>query len=161
MQNNYGQIPAGLPNSGLAPGSLIFIKGSNLSTVNDGQTLRSSASPGLQNTISGVSVTVTVNGISLNCPLYYLSPGQINAVLPGNMPVGRGTVFVTNNQDKSANFNITVSQSAFGIINYNETLAATYDANNALITRLNAANPGQTIVICHITGGAWSWLEVG
>ncbi len=147
VQNNYGQIDAGLPNSALAPGSLIFVKGTNLSPVNDGQSLRSSASPGLQNTISGVSVTVTVNGISLNCPLYYLSPRQINAVLPGNTPIGSGTVFVTNNQDKSATFSITVAQSSFGILNYNGSLAATYDANNALITRLNAANPGQTIVI--------------
>ncbi len=147
VQNNYGQIPAGLPNSALAPGSLIFIKGSNLSSVNDGQTLRSSAAPGLQNTIGGVSVTVTVNGISLNCPLYYLSPTQINAVLPGSTPVGKGTIFVTNNQDKSATFSISVAQSSFGIINYNGTLAATYDANNALITSFNAANPGQTIVI--------------
>ncbi len=44
-------------------------------------------------------------------------------------------------------FEITVSQSSFGIINYNGALAATYDANNALITSFNAANPGQTIVI--------------
>ena len=93
VQNNYGQIPAGLPNSALAPGSLIFIKGTNLSSVNDGQTLRSSASPGLQNTIGGVSVTVTVNGISLNCPLYYLSPGQINAIVPRWYATGQGNCF--------------------------------------------------------------------
>ena len=147
VQNNYGQLPTGLPNSALAPGSLFSIKGTNLSTVNDGQTLRSSAAPGLQNTIGGVSVTVTVNGTSINCPLYYLSPRQINAVLPGNTPLGRGTIFVTNNEDRSAAFSITVSQSAFGIVNYNSTLAAAYDANNALITSFNAANPGQTIVI--------------
>ncbi len=147
VQNNYGQIDADLPNSALAPGSLIFVKGYNLSPVNDGQTLRSSASPGLQNTVSGVSVIVTVNGISLNCPLYYLSPTQINAVLPGNTPLGSGTVFVNNNQNKSATFTITVGRSSFGILNYNGSLAATYDANNALISRFNAANPGQTIVI--------------
>ena len=147
VQNNYGQLPAGLPNSGLAPGALFFIKGSNLSAVNDGQTLRSSAAPGLQTTVGGVSVTVNVNGTSLNCPLYYLSPTQINAVLPGGTPLGNGTIVVTNNQDKSAAFSITVSQSSFGIINYNGTLAATYDANNALITSFNAANPRQTIVI--------------
>ncbi len=147
VQNNYGQIPAGLPNYALAPGSLFFVKGANLSTVNDGQTLRSSAAPGLQNTVGGVTVTVTVNGISFNCPLYYLSPTQINAVLPGNTPVGRGTLTVTNNLGRSTAFNLTVAQSAFGIIHYNGTLAAAYDANNALLTRLNAANPNQTIVI--------------
>lgn len=84
-----------------------------------------------------------MNGNSLNCPLYYLWPRHINAVLTGSTPVGRGTVFVTNNQDKSANFNTTVSQSAFGIINYTETLAATYDANNALITGLTRPIPAR------------------
>ena len=147
VQNNYGQIPAGLPNSALAPGSLIFVTGTNLSTINDGQTLRSSVAPGLQNTIGGVSVTVTVNGISLNCPLYYLSPRQINAVLPGNTPIGTGTIFVTNEQGRSSSFGVRIAQSSFGIVHYNGTLAATYDANNALITRFNAANPRQTIVI--------------
>ena len=147
VRNNYGRIPAGLPNSGLAPGALFFIKGATLSAVNDGQTLRSSAAPGLQNTIGGVSVTVSVNGTSFTCPLYYLSPTQINAVLPGGAPLGNGSIVVTNNQDKSVAFATTVSQSSFGIVNYNGSFAATYDANNALITSFNAANPGQTIVI--------------
>jgi uncharacterized protein (TIGR03437 family) len=147
VQNNYGPLRDGYPGSALAPGALIAIKGLNLSLVNDGQTLRSSASPGLQNAINGVSVTVTVNGISLNCPLYYLSPTQINAILPGNTPLGKGTIFVTSNQDRSSTFGITVVQSSFGIVHYSGTLAATYDANNALVTRFNAANPGQTIVI--------------
>jgi uncharacterized protein (TIGR03437 family) len=147
VQNNYGQIPQGLPNSALAPGSLFFIKGSGLSSVDDGQTLRSSAAPGLQTQASNVSVSVTVNGTTVACPLYYLSPGQIDAVLPGNTPVGTGTLTVTNNQVPSAPVAITVAQSAFGIIGYNTTLAATYDAGNAIITSFNAANPGQTIVI--------------
>jgi uncharacterized protein (TIGR03437 family) len=147
VQNNYGPLRDGYPGSALAPGSLIAIKGLNLSLINDGQTLRSSASPGLQNAVNGVSVTVAVNGISLNCPLYYLSPTQINAILPGNTPLGRGTIFVTSDQNRGSPFGITVVQSSFGIVHYSGTLAATYDTNNALVTGFNAANPLQTIVI--------------
>ncbi|MBY0504870.1 MAG: hypothetical protein K2X03_13235 [Bryobacteraceae bacterium] len=147
VQNNFGPVRQGHNSAALAPGSLISIKGTNLSALNDGQSLRSSAAPGLLSTINGVSVTVTVNGVSLNCPLYYLSPTQINAVLPGNTPLGDGTVTVTSNQDRSSPFGITVVQSSFGMVHYARTLVAAYDTSNALITRFNSANPGQTIVI--------------
>ncbi len=144
-QNNYSGIAIGLPNYGIAQGSLFYIKGSNMASVTTD--LLSSASPGLLTTVQNVSVTVTVGTTSVLCPLYYVSPTQINAVLPGNTPVGNGTIAVSNNGVKSATVPIVVVQSAFGIINYNGTLAATYDANNAIITSTNSANPNQAIVI--------------
>ena len=54
---------------------------------------------------------------------------------------------MTNNGVTSAGTPITVTPSAFGILNYNATLAAAYDAGNSLITPFNAANPGQTIAL--------------
>lgn len=145
VQNNYGQIPDGLPNYGIAPGTIFFIKGSNLSATTT--SLLSSASPGLQTTQNGVSVSVTVGGTTLPCPLYYLSPTQLDAVLPAGTPLGTGTVTVTNNGALSSAYSIKVVQSAFGILSYNGTLAAAYDANNNLITSSNAANPNQAIVL--------------
>ena len=144
IQNNYGQVPPGLPNYGIAPSTLFFIQGTGL--ANATSDLQSSASPGLQTTLSGVSVKVTVGTTTVQCPLYYLSPTQIDAVLPGNTPTGTGTVTVTNGT-ATATGSIAVVQSAFGILFYNGTLAAAYDANNALLTTSNAANPNQTIVL--------------
>jgi hypothetical protein len=68
-------------------------------------------------------------------------------VLPGNTPVGTGTIVVASSGAVSSAAPIVVVQSAFGILSYNGTLAATYDGNNSLITGTNAANPLQTIVI--------------
>jgi uncharacterized protein (TIGR03437 family) len=145
VQNNFGQIAPGLPNYGIAPGSLFFIQGSNLAaTTSD---LLSSSSPGLQTTVSGVSVSATIGGSTLACYLYYISPTQIDAILPGTAPTGSGTITVTSNGTTSATFAITVVQSAFGILSYNGTLAAAYDANNALLTTANSANVNQTIVL--------------
>jgi uncharacterized protein (TIGR03437 family) len=146
VQNNYGQVAPNQANYGIAPGALFFVQGTAL--ANTTTALLSSASPGLQTQVpgTGVKVTVSVGGTSLDCPLYYLSPTQIDAVLPGSMPPGTGTVVVTNGT-ASASAPIVVAQSAFGVLNYNGTLAATYDANNNLITSTNAANPGQTIVV--------------
>jgi uncharacterized protein (TIGR03437 family) len=145
IQNNFGLIPPGLPNYGLAPGSLFFIQGSGLAgTTSD---LLSSAAPGLQTTVSGVSVAATVGGTTVQCFVYYISPTQIDAVLPSSTPLGTGTVTVTNNGAKSGTFPITVVQSAFGMLSYNGTLAAAYDANNNLLTPTNSANINQTIVL--------------
>ncbi len=146
VENNYGGIAPGLPNYGIAPGSLFVIAGTSLAAA-PATSLQSSASPGLQTTLTGVTITVTVNGSSVTCPIYYLSPTQIDAVLPGNTSVGTGTIVVNYNGVSSAPAPIVVAQSAFGILTYNGTLAAAYDGNNALITGTNAANPGQTIVI--------------
>ena len=145
IQNNYGQVPQGLPNYGIAPSTLFFVQGTGL--ANTTSDLQSSASPGLQTTLSGVSVKVTVGGTSVQCPLYYLSPPQIDAVLPGSTPLGTGTVTVANNGTTSPAASITVVQSAFGILFYNGTLAAAYDASNAILTTSNSANPNQTIVL--------------
>jgi len=145
VQNNYGNILPGLPNYAIAPSTLFYIQGSNLAGTTT--SLLSSADPGLQTTVSNVKVTVTAGGTSRDCPLYYLSPTQIDAVLPGPTPTGSATITVTNNGQVSAPFTINVAQSAFGILSYNGSLAATYDANNNIIVSNNAANPGQAIVI--------------
>ena len=146
VQNNYGQVSPGLPNYGLAPGSLFFVKGTNLSNSTS-PGLLSSSSPGLPTTQDGVSVSVTAGGTTRQCPLYYLSPTQINAVLPGNTALGNATITVTNNGTTSAAYTIPVVQSAFGILFYNGSLAATYDLSNGLVASTNAANAGDYITL--------------
>lgn len=143
--NNYGGIAPGLPNAGLAPGSLMAIYGSSLA-ASPATDLQNSLSPGLQTTLNGVTITVTVNGSSVTCPIYYLSPTQIDAVLPGNTAVGTGTIMVNFNGVSSAPAPIVVAPSAFGILNQNGTLVKAFDGTNNPITGTNAANPGQTIV---------------
>jgi uncharacterized protein (TIGR03437 family) len=145
VENNYGLIAPGLPNYALAPSTLFFVQGTNLSSTTTD--LLSSASPGLSTSVSGVSVTVTEGSFTAQCPLYYLSPTQIDAVLPGTTPLGNATITVTNNGAVSATFPIVVAQSAFGILSYNGSLAAAYDASNNILTANNAANPGQVIVL--------------
>jgi uncharacterized protein (TIGR03437 family) len=145
IQNNFGLIAPGLPNYGIAPSALFFIQGTAL--ANTTTALLSSASPGLQTTVSGVTVTVTAGGTTLQCPLYYLSPTQVDAVLPGKTPVGNATITVNNNGGTSAAFPIVVVQSGFGILSYNGSLAAAYDANNTILTASNSANPNQVIVL--------------
>jgi uncharacterized protein (TIGR03437 family) len=149
LTNNYSYIAAGLPNYGIAQGSIFQIYGTNL--VSSPAPLQSVP---LTTTLNGVTVNVTVSGTTTHPILYSLyhgSPDVIDAILPSATPVGTtGTITVTTSAGTSAAFPIVVVQSAFGILTLNEGgtgMAAGFDANNgyAYLGYTAAANPGDAI----------------
>jgi uncharacterized protein (TIGR03437 family) len=143
--NNYSFLPQGMPNQGIVPGSLFVIFGSGM--AGSTSPTQSAAPPGLPTSVNGVSVTVTVVNQKVQCYLYYVSPTQIDAVLPSGIQSGAGTLVVTNNGVSSAGTAVNILSSAFGILSYNGTLAAAFDGNSAMLTPVNAANPNQAIVL--------------
>ena len=148
VQNNYSYLLPGLPNYGIAPGSIFVIEGQNLSNT-ETPVLQSSASPGLPLTLDQVSLSVTVNGVTTSPALYYVSSNGIAAVLPSNTPVGSGTVTLTSN-GQTAQAPILVIATALGL----DTLAGNgagaavaTDVNFNLIGLLHSAMPGQVITL--------------
>jgi uncharacterized protein (TIGR03437 family) len=139
VQNNYSYISPGLPNYGIAPGSLFIVKGGNLAT-NTTPVLQSSAAPGLPASLNGASISVTVDGTTTTPGLYYTSTGQLAAVLPSTTPVGTGTITVTNSGVASAAAQMVVVQSALG-------LDVATDANADYFSQAASASPGQTIIL--------------
>lgn len=89
--NGASFAPVGLPNANIAQGSFFSIFGTSLGPA---------ASPGLSFPLSrelgGVSVHVTAAGAAtpINAILLYVSPTQINAVLPSAVAVGAATLTV-------------------------------------------------------------------
>src|SRR5260370_734527 len=149
IENNYSYTLPTVPNYGIAPGSLLVIFGSNLSTVTV-PVLQSSAAPGLRLRLIETSVSVAVNGATAAVPLYYVSATQIAGILPSTVSPGTGTIIVTNNGTVSSPASIRVVGSGFGILttnNLGDGAAAAYDANNKLLTPKSSASPGQTIVL--------------
>ena len=144
LANIYSWTPAGLPNYGTARGSIFAVFGTNLSST----TVPLQSGP-LQTTLSSVTLNVTVGGITKQPLLYYLSPTQINAVLPSSTPVGTGTLTVTNGGGTSPGFPIKVVESAFGLLtfNYGSGPLAGFNASNdgAYLGFLAAANPGDVL----------------
>jgi uncharacterized protein (TIGR03437 family) len=152
VQNNYGLIVPGLPNYGIAPGSLFIIKGTNLASIPiSSVTLQSSGGSGIPLTLNGASVTVVVNGTTVHPGLYYAGSTQIAAVLPSATPVGTGSVTVTYNGTTSAPATLTVVASALGLDTYYGTGSglgvATNPSTGALYTYTNSIAPGATIVL--------------
>ncbi|HEY6347394.1 MAG TPA: hypothetical protein VIY49_38390 [Bryobacteraceae bacterium] len=151
LANNYSYTLPGLPNYGIAQGSIFVIFGTNLNSQ-PFSGLQSSGTPGLQTTLNGTSISVTVNGVTTQPYIYYTSATQVAAVLPSTTPVGTGTINVTNNGQPSATAQIQVVQSAVGILTQNQggtgqAIAEDPTNNYSNFSFTNAVKPGQLIAL--------------
>jgi uncharacterized protein (TIGR03437 family) len=146
VQNPGSNTLPGLPNYGIAQGSVFVVYGTGgmaSSPIQSAQTLP------LPTNLNGTSITVTVNGTTVNAYIVYAVATQVAGVLPSNTPVGTGTLTVTYN-GASGSTPITVVASNFGILSVNETgtgPAVATHANGSVVSSTNVANTGEEIVI--------------
>ena len=139
VMNNYSY-------SSVARGSLFVIAGCGLATPGS-QAVLQDATKGLPLTLNGVSVSVTVSGVTTQPGFYYATATQLAAVLPSATPAGSGTVSVTYNGQTSST-QLGVWETAFGFGTYYGTgtgQALATDAGYQPLTPTHAASPGQTI----------------
>src|ERR1035437_2470049 len=87
----------------LAPGTIVTIWGTNLAP----RTGAAAAIP-LPVTLQGASVEVIDGSRTLNAPLFYVSPGQINAQLPFDLTSATVQVRVRNAAGVSGSDTVTV-----------------------------------------------------
>jgi uncharacterized protein (TIGR03437 family) len=144
--SNSSSIPAGLPNSGIAPSSLFKIVGTGLADPGDAS-LHTSEGAGLRTSLNRASVAVTVGATTVYPALYYATPTQIDAVLPAATPLGSGMVTVSYNGVISAAAPILVVASAVGFNEYNGNFGVATDLTGTLLTHTNSGFPGETIII--------------
>jgi uncharacterized protein (TIGR03437 family) len=85
-------VAPGLPGGGIARGSIFSIFGRNLGPASS-PTL---AFPLVLN-LGGVSIRVSQGSTSVDAIPLFVSPGQINAIMPSNAPLGMVSVRVTFN----------------------------------------------------------------
>lgn len=133
----------------IVPGSWATIQGSNLSSITDNWD-KLIVNGQLPTTVDGVNVTV---GGQSAYP-YYISPGQINFIVP-DMGSGSQQVIVKNSAGSSAAF--TVTTSTFGPAFFpwpnNQVVATRQDfslaAKNGTFSgaTTTAAKPGDTIIL--------------
>ncbi|HLH42945.1 MAG TPA: hypothetical protein VKV74_08160 [Bryobacteraceae bacterium] len=126
----------------LAPGETITLYGKNLATV----TMNGPNGPA-PNNLGGTQVII--NGIA--APLYYVSSGQVNAVIPWELSAASlATIQVLNNGTPSNSVTMYMADSNPGVFTQNETgigFGAATHADYSLITPSNPAQPGETILV--------------
>src|SRR6266851_460539 len=103
-------LTPGLPAGGIARGSMFSIFGSNIGPAST----PALAFP-LQTTLGGVSVTIAQGTTTVNAIPTFLSPSQINAIMPSNAPLGQASMRVVFNNLRSNFVPIRVVKSSFGV----------------------------------------------
>jgi uncharacterized protein (TIGR03437 family) len=148
IQNNYSYLVPGLPNYGIAPGTLFIIKGTGMANATTVTALQNPGT-GLPTSLNGASISVTVGGVTAAAPIYYAIATQIAAVLPSNLPAGTGTLTLTYNGTTTSP--IVVLTSALGLDTFYGTGSglgvATNATTGALYSYTNSIPPGTTVVI--------------
>jgi uncharacterized protein (TIGR03437 family) len=149
--NAASGITPGFPNAGIAQGSLFRVWG-----VGIGPSRLQIAPPPLPPTLGGTSITVTVSGTTVTAPVYFVSLGQVGAVLPSNTPIGNGTMTLTYN-GRSGSLPITVVPATFGIAHTDEyntdngwdirSVAAVTFPDYQYVSDTNTAKPGDILTI--------------
>ncbi|MBV9396859.1 MAG: hypothetical protein JO062_02700 [Bryobacterales bacterium] len=128
--------------SSFAPGETVSIFGTNLAKV-------TMSGPGGQPAPTNLGGSqVTVNGIA--APLYYVSPTQINFVMPFEINNATlATVGVINNGTNSNTVTVYVAPTNPGVFSSYDGLgtAAALHANFTPITASNSAHVGETISV--------------
>ena len=142
-------MQAGLPAGSIARGSLFSIFGQKIGPASS-PTL---AFP-LSTSLGGVSIQVTQGNTTVNAIPVFVSPGQVNAIMPSNAPLGAVSIFVTIGNTKSPPSPARVVADSFGIFSvYSDGLGPGalqnfVAANNTpLNTPSLAAQPAQTIIM--------------
>jgi len=133
------------PGAPVAPGAVIQIYGSQFGTATGTGTVTNAR---LSTTLNGVSVSIG----GLDAPLYYSSPGQINAQVPlelaGNQPY---QVIINVNGVYSNPEVINTVPAQPGIAVYADGSAIAQDRAFNLITAKHPAHPGDSMIL-YLTG---------
>jgi uncharacterized protein (TIGR03437 family) len=128
-----------------APGSLLTIFGSNLSFNTAGLTADNTAGSRLPFFLGNISVVID----NVAAPLLYVSPTQINVMVPPNEIAGNVTLQVVRQSVAGPMVTITLVAAAPALFVSSDhyALAQDYNAKYALATAAAPAQPGDLLVL--------------
>jgi len=101
----------GLPGGGIARGSIFTIFGSDLGSEGGSPPL----SFPLGDTLGGVAVSVTQGDVTVNAIPIFVGPGQVNAIMPSGVQLGRASVRVISRGRLSNPSSVEIVESSVGI----------------------------------------------
>ncbi len=148
--NAASYVIPGLPNHGIAQGSMFIVFGMGLGPT----PLRKAETLPYPTQFAGTSVQVTVGGVTRDAIIVYTSDRQVAAILPSSTPTGDGTLTVTYEGRTSSPVTIHVVNSILGIFTRNEAgcgPAIVQNYNTPTDQPVNAltetARPGQIMIL--------------
>ena len=143
---NAARSPGQGLTTGIAEGARFAVIGTGLGPAD----LVVAENPFQTTAVGGTSVKVTVNGRTVDVPMYSASAEKVIGLLPSTTPIGSGTVTVMFNGVTSAPSPIAVVQSNFGVFTTDQTgtgEAVLTFADGSPVSGSQAANPGETVTL--------------
>ena len=137
VQNGAGSTPQ----TGVAPGSVISIFGSNLASA----VVTGPGNP-LAQTLSGTVVQVANRML----PLFFVSPAQINAELPADLALGPQTLTVSAQGQPNVNASFTAVRDAPGLFEQavnGQSFAVAVHADGSAVTAGSPARRGELLTV--------------
>ena len=143
----------------LAPLVLVSLYGTDLSVVSRAITPDDVRNGQLPTTLIGTGVTISIDTIAV--PILFVSPGQVNFLVPGNIRTGRRLLRVTTNGKLGPEVEILIAESSPGLFQMDPTAVIATRADGSLISARSPAVPGETLVIYAAGLGATSPAVTG
>jgi uncharacterized protein (TIGR03437 family) len=126
--NTLANVSAAGGVSALAPGSLATAFGNNLATTSG-----SAQSTPLPLSLNGTSITIQDSSSTLtSAPLLYVSPGQVNYLIPSTVAIGPATISVTSGSGTQSSGQVNLAKVAPSLFTLNASNLAAANAVCAL-----------------------------
>jgi uncharacterized protein (TIGR03437 family) len=127
----------------LAPNTIATLYGANLSYDTHALTAADLTGGTLPTTMAGV--TVSVNGILAG--LFYVSPGQINFLIPYTITTSTAAIFIFRDGTTGPTVTVPLAATAPAFFQWNGNLALAVHASGQLISPDSPATAGEIIIL--------------
>jgi uncharacterized protein (TIGR03437 family) len=134
-----------LPNAGIAQGSIFTMFGTGL-----GPSSSPSLAFPLSTNLGGVTISVYQGDAPVSAIPIFVSPGQVNAIMPSTAPIGQDTVVLSYQGTAIASATVQVVAASFGIFSVNSSGSGqgiVTTSSDSVIGYNSSAHPGDTLII--------------
>lgn len=138
----------------LAPLALVSLYGTELATVTRSMTLDDLRNGQLPTTLNGTGVSVSIDNIAV--PILFVSPGQINFLIPGNIRTGRRQLRLLVSGRAGPDVEVVIADSSPGLFQMEANAVIATHPDGSLITASAPARPGDILVLYAAGLGATS-----
>jgi uncharacterized protein (TIGR03437 family) len=129
----------------LAPLGLVSLYGKELSVATRAITADDLRNGLLPTTLIGTGVVIAIDNIAV--PILFVSPGQINFLVPGNMRTGRRKLRVLTNGRAGPDVDVVIADTAPGLFQMTGSAVIATRPDGSLVSDEVPAVPGEILVI--------------
>lgn len=129
----------------LAPLALVSLYGKDLAFNTRAITTEDVRNGILPTSLIGTGVSVSIDNVAV--PILFVSPNQINFLVPGNIRTGRRLLRLYTNGRSGPEVEVVIAESSPGLFSVDAVTVIATRADGSLVTPASPAAPGDILVI--------------